>query len=162
MDPATSFDLGSAHEPDELDIQDFVLSFLYHQYYYPTPHPPDSITVMMTGSPESLSDGKARRVMKRVIEALGAKADVLEENPSFIASRGAAELAWRALKLNERSKSRGSTSLKGPPGAFLASQLSSDLGRTRILQRGSGGNGMVYVRIGRKSRILRSLWNLKW
>ncbi|KAI4654844.1 uncharacterized protein J4E78_007021 [Alternaria triticimaculans] len=94
MDLATSFDLGSAHEPDELDIQDFVLSFLYHQYYYPTPHLPDSITVMMTGSPESLSDGKARRVTKRVIEALGAKAVMVEENPSFKAARGAAELAW--------------------------------------------------------------------
>ncbi|KAI4649321.1 hypothetical protein J4E93_003637 [Alternaria ventricosa] len=101
MDLATSFDLGSGGEPDELDIQDFVLSFLYHQYYYPTPHPPDSITVMMTGSPESLSDGKARRVTKRVIEALGAKAEMLEENPSFKAARGAAELAWRALKFSE-------------------------------------------------------------
>ncbi|KAI4910279.1 hypothetical protein J4E90_007712 [Alternaria incomplexa] len=105
MDLATSFDLGSAHEPDELDIQDFVLSFLYHQYYYPTPHLPDSITVMMTGSPESLNDGKARRVTKRVIEALGAKAEMLEENPSFKAARGAAELAWRAVKFSEGMQS---------------------------------------------------------
>jgi len=101
LDLATSFDLGSGGEPDELDIQDFVLSFLYHQYYYPTPHLPDSITVMMTGSPESLNDGKARRVTKRVIEALGAKAEMLKENPSFKAARGAAELAWRAVKFSE-------------------------------------------------------------
>jgi len=58
--------------------------------------------MMVTGSSESLGDGKAQRTTKRVIDAVGAKAEMLEENLSFIAARGAAELAWQALELNER------------------------------------------------------------
>ena len=69
---------------------------------------------MVTGSHESLSDGTARRPTKRIIEALGAKAEILEENPGFKAARGAAELAWRALRLDEGVQSWVSTSLKGP------------------------------------------------
>jgi hypothetical protein len=103
MELNTSFDLGSAQSPDELDIRDFFLHFLYQYYFKPAPDgPPDSITVLMAGSPESLSDGKVQRATKDVINALGAEADIMDSDPAFMAARGAAELAWRALSPDER------------------------------------------------------------
>jgi hypothetical protein len=96
---ATSFELGSAQQPDEVDMQDFIHRFLYREYCDLGPgRPPDTITVMISGSAESVSDGKVQRAITRVIESIGAKADMLEENPGFMAARGAAELAWRAVK----------------------------------------------------------------
>jgi hypothetical protein len=98
-----SFGLGSAQSPDELDIRNFVLQFLHQQYFTPAlDGPPDSITMMITGNPESLGDGKVRRATTVAIEGLGAKADILDSDPGFVAARSAAELAWRALNSEER------------------------------------------------------------
>ena len=98
-----SFGLGSAQSPDERDLRDFVLQLLHQQYFKPAPDGlPDSITVMVTGSPESIGDGKMRRATNVAIEALGTKADILDSNPGFVAARGAADLAWRALSAENR------------------------------------------------------------
>jgi hypothetical protein len=97
----TSFSMGSDQDPAEEDIQDFVLRFLYHEYFVRLLGAPDSVTIIITGSALGLADGKVERATKAVVEALGWKPEMLIKNPGYIAARGAAELAWRASRSEE-------------------------------------------------------------
>jgi hypothetical protein len=98
-----SFDLGRSRLPSELDIRDLILQFLYHHYNERLGHgPPDPITVILSGDAYSFSDGKVQRASRIVLEALHSSADIWAETPEYIAARGAAEMAWRALSDDER------------------------------------------------------------
>ncbi|KAJ4293387.1 hypothetical protein N0V90_008670 [Kalmusia sp. IMI 367209] len=106
MDLATSFDLGNANpsEPDVFDkIRDLVTQLLSLRYGH-FPQPPKGITVIMTGRPDRVSDSAFQRAITDGIEALGFEVDLLDNNPDYIAARGAAELAWRALSLSEQAE----------------------------------------------------------
>ena len=96
------FDLGSSRTPDEQDIRNSVLHFLYHHYNERLGRGPPNMTVILVGDPDSVGDGKVQRATKIVLEALGAHAEVLAENSAYVAARGAAEMAWRALDHEER------------------------------------------------------------
>ncbi|KAI4662663.1 uncharacterized protein J4E79_003972 [Alternaria viburni] len=96
------FDLGSSRTPDEQDVRNSVLNFLYHHYNERLGRGPPNMTVILVGDPESVGDGKVQRATKIVLEALGAHAEVLAENSAHVAARGAAEMAWRALDHDER------------------------------------------------------------
>jgi hypothetical protein len=98
-----SFDLGSSRSPNEFDIRDLVLQFLYHHYNERLKHgPPNPITVILSGDAYSFSDGKVQRATKTVLEAIRSRADIWAENPEYVAARGAAEMVWRALNEDER------------------------------------------------------------
>jgi hypothetical protein len=96
----SSFALGSAGGTVEADIQDFFLYFLrQHIYCYEGScwcECPKVITVIMTGTPDSLSDGRARQAVEEAIELFGSKPEIFDSNPDFVAARGAAEMGWRA------------------------------------------------------------------
>ncbi|KAI4621980.1 hypothetical protein J4E80_004355 [Alternaria sp. BMP 0032] len=96
------FDLGSSTTPDEQDVRNSVLRFLYHHYNERLKEGPPNMTVILVGDPTSASDGKVQRATTIVLEALGAHADVLAENPAYMAARGAAEMAWRTFDVEER------------------------------------------------------------
>lgn len=104
IDARASFDLGrrNHHQHGHAErIKDFIRGFLRHVYRYLDM--PEKISVIMTGDTEMVTDGPLRMAIEAAIEEFGSKAELLTLMPEFIASRGAAELAWRALALKSGS-----------------------------------------------------------
>jgi hypothetical protein len=101
-DTAISFDLGSSSESstndDGTEIRDFIVPLLRKRYDH-SPRPPKEITVIMTGSPGSVNSPGVQKGVKNALDELDLEAKILTSEPDFIAARGAAELAWRALSL---------------------------------------------------------------
>jgi hypothetical protein len=88
-----SFEMGSNQDPDEEEILEFILRFLYDEYVKQLPPPvPAKVTVLVTGSASSLADGKVERAARSAVAALGSKIDFFTKNPEYIAAQGAAEL----------------------------------------------------------------------
>lgn len=88
-----SFDMGSDQQPEEDDIIECIIRFLYDEYVKQLPPPvPEKVTVLITGSEASLADGKVERAARKAVAALGSKIDIFASNPEYIAARGAAEL----------------------------------------------------------------------
>jgi hypothetical protein len=88
----------TANEPMGREIIREKVMELLRRFLKPSP-PPESITVLLVGD----ADMKAvREVVYSAVEDEGFKVNMLEpSNPGFVAARGAAELAWRALSLTE-------------------------------------------------------------
>jgi hypothetical protein len=99
---APHFELGSSRTPDEHDFHNSVLHFLYHHYNERLGRGPPNMTVIVVGNLKSVGDGKVQRATTIVLEALSSHANILADNPGYVAARGAAEMAWRALDLDER------------------------------------------------------------
>ncbi|KAF2675939.1 hypothetical protein K458DRAFT_352532 [Lentithecium fluviatile CBS 122367] len=64
------------------------------------PEPLEDITVLLTGNPDDIDVDQARKRMEEAVDKAGFKAQMYHSNPEFIASQGAAEMAWRALTLH--------------------------------------------------------------
>jgi hypothetical protein len=64
------------------------------------------LSVITVGDSGSINDGKVQWATSIGLEALGAHPEVLTDNPAYVAARGAAEMAWLALKMNEKMESR--------------------------------------------------------
>ncbi|KAF2677980.1 hypothetical protein K458DRAFT_349337 [Lentithecium fluviatile CBS 122367] len=63
------------------------------------PDPPKAVTVLLTGSPDDIAKDDVREVVMEAVKAADFDVEMFDENPEFVAARGAAELAWRALAL---------------------------------------------------------------
>lgn len=63
------------------------------------PDPPKAVTVLLTGIPDDINADDVREVVREAVEAADFEVEMFDECPEFIAARGAAELAWRALAL---------------------------------------------------------------
>ncbi|KAF2200639.1 hypothetical protein GQ43DRAFT_481388 [Delitschia confertaspora ATCC 74209] len=103
FDEAASFKLGSkavCEKYGALKVQEFVLQFLRRRYRFL--EPPQKMTVIMTGSEESVQNSEVQEAVKTAVEEMGSAADMLTSLPEYIAARGAAELAWRAQVQDER------------------------------------------------------------
>jgi hypothetical protein len=88
-----SFDKGSNHDPSEQDLTEFILSFLYDEYVKALPPPvPKKVTMLITGSAQSLADGRVERAARTAVGALGSTIEMFAGNPEYMAARGAAEL----------------------------------------------------------------------
>ena len=87
-----SFDMGSNHRTTEEDVRDFVLSFLYDEYERIGGPIPKQVTILVTGSAQSLADGKVDRAATVAVKALGSEIELFSKNPEYMAARGAAEL----------------------------------------------------------------------
>ncbi|KAH7078084.1 hypothetical protein BKA63DRAFT_489581 [Paraphoma chrysanthemicola] len=97
-----SFDLGSGQQPSEEDLRSFFLKFLSHVYTIGGSFDaPEKITVILTGSLDSVADGKLQNASKAAVQALPSKFEGFFDNSNYIAARGAAELAWRASRPKE-------------------------------------------------------------
>ncbi len=99
---APHFELGSSRTPDEHDVRNSVLRFVYHHYNERLGRGPPNMTVIVVGDLESVGDGKVQRATTIVLEALGSHAEVWADNPGYVAARGAAEMALRTFDLDER------------------------------------------------------------
>jgi hypothetical protein len=103
---SASFELGSGNSAERGDtskIRTLVMQLLrkrYHTFRLPS----KDITIIMTGSPKSVEDSEARRVIKDAAETFGFEVNILSTNPEYIAARGAAELAWRELILSKQKE----------------------------------------------------------
>lgn len=96
-----SFEMGSNQNPDEEDILEFILRFLYDEYVKQLPPPvPEKVTVLVTGSASSLADGKVERAARKAVAALGSEIDIFTKNPEYTAAQGAAELVRISLPLS--------------------------------------------------------------
>lgn len=102
---AASFDLGSSNGgavPGHADhVKAFVLEHLRPLHRFDEPKPKE-FTVIMTGDPDGVGDVSVQKGIERAIEELGTTAVVLTSTSEYVAARGAAELAWRALSLEQR------------------------------------------------------------
>ncbi|KAH7070206.1 hypothetical protein FB567DRAFT_539471 [Paraphoma chrysanthemicola] len=97
-----SFDLGSGRQPGEEDLRAFFLEFLSRVYTIGGSfEAPEKITVILTGSSDSVVDGKVENASKAAVLALPSKFEGFFDSSGYIAARGAAELAWRALSPEE-------------------------------------------------------------
>lgn len=97
---AVYFDLGSDQQNIPLyndRVRNEVLSLLRHQYRYS--EPPRMIRVIMIG--ESAGDTAAQTLIKATVEEVVPTVELLTSHHEYIAARGAAELAWRAMKLEQ-------------------------------------------------------------
>lgn len=97
-DVTASFDLGSSNGREDghtTSVKAFVFEYLSLRYPY-QPQPKE-IMVIMTGSPESVGDVAVQKAIEAAVEELGSTANMLTSMPEYVAARGAAELAWRAL-----------------------------------------------------------------
>jgi len=95
-----SFELGSKVSVGSkrfLLIRDFVMVFLRKECPYLPAEPGESIKVIMTGS---ISSFKVQKAIENAVIEPGWTADMTTSLPEYVAARGAAELAWRALTLS--------------------------------------------------------------
>jgi hypothetical protein len=118
----TAYELGSNREPSEMEIIEFILRYLIRLHMIGHGgEVPKRITVIVTGSPESGADGKVQQVTRTAVEALHSEIESLDENPDYIAARGIAELAWRAVDQESDSETHqvrlGNNSLEITPFA---------------------------------------------
>jgi hypothetical protein len=83
------------------EVRQMIMGLLHRRYerWLGTPGPPNVITVLLTGDPEDVDKGGLREVVKGAVEETEFEVDKFVSNPKFVAARGAAELAWRALFL---------------------------------------------------------------
>ncbi|KAF2875121.1 hypothetical protein BDV95DRAFT_591851 [Massariosphaeria phaeospora] len=100
LDIATSFEVGNA-EPSSRNssgavIRDLVVPLLRREHDRSV-LPPETIAVIVTGSPSRIENPDIQQLIKDAVEEVYLQADMFTSNPDFIAARGAAELAWRAL-----------------------------------------------------------------
>ena len=108
-DTRTSFDLGSRSSVTEEQVRDFVLEYLRKVYIGYTKRPwvfPEEITVMMTGSRDSVGREEIRMATADAFSLFGTRAKMLYSDPEFVAARGAAEIAWRTLLEAEKKKGK--------------------------------------------------------
>ncbi|ORY05561.1 hypothetical protein BCR34DRAFT_571884 [Clohesyomyces aquaticus] len=61
------------------------------------PYFPKEMTVLLAGSTNDIKRDEVQEVVKGAVEEAGFEPMIFDDDPEFIASRGAAELAWRAL-----------------------------------------------------------------
>lgn len=114
-DTAVSFDLGTgtagmSSTDDSTQVRDFIIPLLRRRYSH-RPRPVKKITVLMTGSVGSVNSPAVRNGVLDALNEVGLEADIRAEQPEFIAARGAAELARRALAL-KKTPGQGSEELK--------------------------------------------------
>ncbi|KAH7078085.1 hypothetical protein BKA63DRAFT_279190 [Paraphoma chrysanthemicola] len=103
----TSLAMGSDHSPDEIEIRNHVIEFLWDEYLIREPddgRAPETVTVLITGSSKSLADGRLQNATRTAVDLLHSRIEMFSHNPEYIAARGAAELAWRALKSEENGE----------------------------------------------------------
>ncbi|KAF2833176.1 hypothetical protein CC86DRAFT_399818 [Ophiobolus disseminans] len=93
-----SFDMGGGRHPDLHAITDFLFKFLSDEYKRVGDPAPQKVTILITGSAQSLADGKMERAATLAVNALGSSIESFSKNPEHMAARGAAELAWRGMK----------------------------------------------------------------
>jgi hypothetical protein len=99
IDAEASFELGS----DYSRARDHVgrIQLLIHKVLYDRFRvrglPPDPILVILTGDKRSLRDGFVQQATAAAVTELKCSCRIVASKPEFIAARGAAELAWRAL-----------------------------------------------------------------
>lgn len=98
-----SYDMGGDRKPNEEDIREFVLRFLYDEYITrglgKVPH---SVTVIITGSGGiDDDDEKLQQAVITAVRALGSQIELFVGNTDYVAARGAAELVWRGKASNE-------------------------------------------------------------
>ncbi|KAF1847838.1 uncharacterized protein K460DRAFT_333246 [Cucurbitaria berberidis CBS 394.84] len=67
------------------------------------PWPPKVITVLLIGSPRDIDIDGIYELVNGAVEEAGFEVEVFATNPRFVAARGAAELAWRALSLTKQT-----------------------------------------------------------
>jgi hypothetical protein len=104
-DVAASFDLGSGDERagHTARVKAFVLKYLQTQFLY---QKPKEVMVIMTGSPEPVGDIAVQKAIKDAIKEFGAAAEMITKIPDYVASQGAAEIAWRALSLHQSGQTK--------------------------------------------------------
>ena len=108
-DIRTSFDLGSRSSATEEQVRDLVLEYLRKVYIGYTKRPwvfPEEITVIMTGSRDSVGREEIRMATADAFSLFGTRAKMLYSDPEFVAARGAAEIAWRTLLEAEKKKGK--------------------------------------------------------
>jgi hypothetical protein len=98
-----SFELGSkvcvGSERFSL-VRDLVMKLLRKAYPYRPTEPGESIKVIMTGDAGSVSSIEVQKVIEDAVIELGWMVSMTTSLPEYVAARGAAELAWRALTLS--------------------------------------------------------------
>jgi hypothetical protein len=101
----TSFELGSSNGASTEEVHDFVLEYLRDVSSSNTRWGfPEKISIMMTGSLESVGRAEIRQAIVGAVEAFGSRANVLYSDPGYVAARGAAEVAWRATPQMESTE----------------------------------------------------------
>ena len=103
-DIRTSFDLGSRSSATGEQVRNFVLEYLRKVYIGYTKRLwvfPEEITVIMTGSRDSVGHEEIRIAIADAFSLFGTRAKMLYSDPEHVAARGAAEIAWRALPRDE-------------------------------------------------------------
>lgn len=107
-DVAASFDLGSSNagvDGHAERVKAFVLEYLRSRY--PLLGPPKEFMVIMMGSPDAVGDTAIQKAIEDAVEELGSVVNnMITDMPEYVTSRGAAELAWRALSLSH-AKEKG-------------------------------------------------------
>ncbi|CAI6334389.1 unnamed protein product [Periconia digitata] len=94
------FSLGSQQRDGGDELPEAILLFL--QRYYGTASPaPRKMLAIITG--QDVGDEIVEAV-KRAVQAFEFELDLLVSEPEYVTARGAAELAWRSLKLCESSE----------------------------------------------------------
>lgn len=92
-------------DPDVLaNIRDFVTEFARDQIRYPGIHVPKACTVILTGPAKLVNEVAFQATIKDGIRILGLEVELLDKRPEYIASRGAAELAWRSFMLAQQAE----------------------------------------------------------
>lgn len=71
------------------------------------PGPPKMITVLLVGSIADIDMDGVGEIVKGAVEAEGFEVEMFVSNTEFVAARGAAELAWRALSLATQADMEG-------------------------------------------------------
>jgi hypothetical protein len=115
-DVAASFDLGSNNagvDGHAERVKAFVLEYLRSTYPLlgppndPFGGPPKEIMAIMMGNPDAVGDTAIQKAIEDAVEELGSAVNnMITDMPEYVASRGAAELAWRALSLSH-AKEKG-------------------------------------------------------
>jgi hypothetical protein len=101
----TSFELGSSNGASTEEVHDFVLEYLRDVSSSNTRWGfPEKISIMMTGSLESVGHAGIRQTIVGAVEAFGSRANVLYSDPGYVAARGAAEMAWRVTPQMESTE----------------------------------------------------------
>jgi hypothetical protein len=96
-----SFTLGSENKhavnhPEE--VGKFVLEFLHKEFQLDPPA--EGILAIMTGSPGNVGDVSVQDAIRHAFAQKGFKVSLRTSDPEYVAVRGAAELAWRAMHLS--------------------------------------------------------------
>lgn len=87
-----SFELGAGSKADKhaSDVAEFVYQFL--EQWYQAPLIPDELLVIMTG----ITDETIQEVIREAVGRVLPNVQLLTSRSEYVASRGSAELAWRA------------------------------------------------------------------